>query len=82
MFQLRWSVSYSDGRRTNWIESPTAHPHRLAIFLHEIGHHAIGFHRYRVRCEEEYRSALCPGPDASSASSPASRVQTCFDKSM
>jgi hypothetical protein len=27
---------------------------RLAIFLHEVGHHAIGFNRYRTRCEEEY----------------------------
>lgn len=25
----------------------------LAIFLHEVGHHVIGFYRYRRRCEEE-----------------------------
>lgn len=27
-----------------------------AIFLHEIGHHAIGFHVYRPRCLEEYHA--------------------------
>jgi len=26
----------------------------LAIFLHEVGHHAIGFSKYKRRCEEEY----------------------------
>jgi hypothetical protein len=27
-----------------------------AIFLHEIGHHAIGFNTYRPRCLEEYHA--------------------------
>ena len=27
-----------------------------AIFLHEIGHHAIGFGTYRPRCLEEYHA--------------------------
>ncbi len=50
-----WSVFYHDGRRINWVESPYPKtPISLAIFLHEIGHHAIGFHRFKVRCEEEY----------------------------
>jgi hypothetical protein len=26
----------------------------LSIFLHEAGHHAVGFEKYRRRCEEEY----------------------------
>ena len=26
----------------------------LAVFLHEVGHHVIGFDRYKQRCEEEY----------------------------
>ena len=29
-------------------------PISLAIFLHEVGHHAIGFEKYRKRCEEEF----------------------------
>jgi hypothetical protein len=50
-----WRVYYHDGRALNWIESPFPKtPISLAIFLHEVGHHAIGFYRYRKRCEEEY----------------------------
>jgi hypothetical protein len=50
-----WSVRHADGRCVNWIESPQPRTQiSLAIFLHEIGHHAIGFNRYRKRCEEEY----------------------------
>ncbi|RMD64872.1 MAG: hypothetical protein D6824_03400, partial [Planctomycetota bacterium] len=26
------------------------------VFLHEVGHHAIGFHRYSPRCLEEHRA--------------------------
>jgi hypothetical protein len=52
-----WSVFLTDGRRINWIESPQPRtPISLAIFLHEIGHHAIGFNRYKRRCEEEYHA--------------------------
>lgn len=50
-----WRVYYHDGRAINWIESP--YPKTaisLAIFLHEVGHHAIGFQTYKKRCEEEY----------------------------
>ena len=50
-----WSVRHGNGRCVNWIESP--HPRTaisLAIFLHEVGHHAIGFSKYKRRCEEEY----------------------------
>ena len=50
-----WRVYYHDGRVINWIESPVPRtPISLAIFLHEIGHHVIGFDRYKRRCEEEY----------------------------
>jgi hypothetical protein len=50
-----WSVFYHDGRRVNWIESPYPKtPISLAIFLHEVGHHAVGFRKYKLRCEEEY----------------------------
>ena len=50
-----WRVYYHDGRAINWIESPYPKtPISLAIFLHEVGHHAIGFQTYKKRCEEEY----------------------------
>src|SRR6202451_19418 len=50
-----WRVYYHDGRAVNWLESPKPKtPISLAIFLHEVGHHAIGFQKYRYRCEEEF----------------------------
>jgi hypothetical protein len=50
-----WRVYYHDGRVINWIEAPVPRtPISLAIFLHEVGHHVIGFERYKKRCEEEY----------------------------
>lgn len=50
-----WRVYHHDGRVVNWIEAPVPKtPISLAIFLHEVGHHAIGFDTYRTRCEEEY----------------------------
>jgi hypothetical protein len=50
-----WQVFYADGRTIHWIESPVPRtPISLAIFLHEVGHHVIGFDRYKRRCEEEY----------------------------
>ena len=50
-----WRVYHHDGRVVNWIESPYPKtPISLAIFLHEVGHHVIGFERYKKRCEEEY----------------------------
>ncbi|MEE8460191.1 MAG: hypothetical protein V3S08_09960, partial [Phycisphaerales bacterium] len=37
------------------IEAPYPRgPMSCAIFLHEIGHHAIGFNTHRLRCLEEY----------------------------
>jgi hypothetical protein len=50
-----WRVYHHDGRVVNWIESPQPKtPISLSIFLHEVGHHVIGFEKYRKRCEEEY----------------------------
>jgi hypothetical protein len=50
-----WRVYYHDGRAVNWVESPKPRtPISLAIFLHEVGHHVIGFQKYRRRCEEEF----------------------------
>jgi hypothetical protein len=52
-----WRVYYHDGRVVNWIESPVPRtPISLAIFLHEVVHHAIGFGRFRTRCEEEFHA--------------------------
>lgn len=50
-----WQVRYPDGTSVNWIEAPVPRtPLSLSIFLHEVGHHVIGFERYKRRCEEEY----------------------------
>jgi hypothetical protein len=50
-----WRVYHHDGRVVNWIESPQPKTAiSLAIFLHEVGHHVIGFEKYRRRCEEEF----------------------------
>ena len=52
-----WRVYFHDGRVINWIESPAPRtPISLAIFLHEVGHHVIGFSTYRRRCEEEFHA--------------------------
>lgn len=49
-----WRVSFNDGRSINWVESPKPKtPLSLSIFLHEVGHHVVGFYTYRRRCEEE-----------------------------
>ncbi len=50
-----WRTEYRDGRVINWIEAPVPRTAiSLSIFLHEVGHHVIGFDRYKRRCEEEY----------------------------
>jgi hypothetical protein len=52
-----WEIEYTDGRRVRLIESPYPKgPMSCAIFLHEVGHHAIGLGRYRPRCLEEYHA--------------------------
>jgi hypothetical protein len=52
-----WRVCYHDGRSINWIEAPRPRtPISLSIFLHEVGHHAIGFDTYPLQCEEEFHA--------------------------
>ncbi len=52
-----WEVQYADGSSRRLIEAPYPRgPVSCAIFLHEIGHHAIGFGNYRPRCLEEYHA--------------------------
>ena len=52
-----WEVHYADGTVSRLIESPQPRgPMSCAIFLHEVGHHAIGLARYKPRCLEEYHA--------------------------
>jgi hypothetical protein len=57
MSGIAWYVTYRDGRIQRLIESPRPKgPMSIAVFLHEIGHHAIGFNVYKPRCLEEYHA--------------------------
>jgi hypothetical protein len=57
MSGVAWQVTYRDGTVSRLIESPRPKgPMSAAVFLHEIGHHAIGFHTYKPRCLEEYHA--------------------------
>ena len=50
-----WELRGRRGRVERLIEAPYPRgPVSCAVFLHEVGHHAIGFHRYSPRCLEEY----------------------------
>jgi len=52
---VAWMIRYHDGRTVNQIEAPYPRgPMSCAIFLHEIGHHAIGLGVHKPRCLEEY----------------------------
>jgi hypothetical protein len=55
MSGVAWQVMYQDGTISNLIEAPYPKgPMSAAIFLHEVGHHAIGLRTYKPRCLEEY----------------------------
>lgn len=50
-----WELKDKHGNVSRMLESPYPKgPMSCAIFLHEVGHHAIGFHVYKPRCLEEY----------------------------
>ena len=52
-----WQLIASTGEITRMIEAPRPRgPMSAAVFLHEVGHHAIGFDRYKPRCLEEYHA--------------------------
>jgi hypothetical protein len=52
---LAWEIRYRDGSTKKFIAAPYPRgPMSCAIFLHEIGHHAIGLGVHRPRCLEEY----------------------------
>jgi hypothetical protein len=79
-----WRVYYPDGRILNWIESPKPKtPISLAIFLHEVGHHVIGFDRYGHSFEEEYHAWKWALREMSRLGiEPDSRTLRRFDRSM
>ena len=57
MSGVAWEVRYDDGSVSRLIEAPRPKgPMSTAVFLHEVGHHAIGFTRYKPRCLEEYHA--------------------------
>lgn len=57
MSGLAWQTTTRDGTVRRYIEAPRPRgPVSAAIFLHEIGHHAIGFNRPGPRCLEEYHA--------------------------
>jgi hypothetical protein len=57
MSGVAWEVKYSDGGVARLIEAPLPRsPMSAAVFLHEIGHHAIGLGAYRPRCLEEFHA--------------------------
>jgi hypothetical protein len=52
---VAYELAYRDGRIKRLIAAPRPKsPVSAAIFLHEVGHHAIGFKRYASRCLEEH----------------------------
>jgi hypothetical protein len=56
---VAWQLTYADGSVSRLIESPRPRgPISMAVFLHEVGHHAIGLGVYRPRCLEEYHAWL------------------------
>jgi hypothetical protein len=55
MAGVAYELTYRDGRIKRLIAAPRPRsPVSAAIFLHEVGHHAIGFKRYTQRCLEEH----------------------------
>lgn len=52
-----WEVRDRSGAVTRLIEAPYPKgPMSCVVFLHEVGHHAIGFGRYKPRCLEEFKA--------------------------
>ena len=55
MSGVAYELHYSNGDVKRLISSPHPRsPVSACIFLHEVGHHAIGFRKFRPRCLEEY----------------------------
>lgn len=57
MSGVAWEMRDKNGKAYRYIEAPKPKgPMSAAVFCHEVGHHAIGFNRYRPRCLEEYHA--------------------------
>jgi hypothetical protein len=57
MSGMAWLGPGPDGSLTRWVESPEPRGSMsCAVFLHEIGHHALGIGRFRPRCLEEFQA--------------------------
>lgn len=57
MAGVAYRITQPDGNRRLYIESPRPKsPVSLAVFLHEVGHHAIGFDTYPDACREEFQA--------------------------
>jgi len=57
MSGVAWVVESTDGCVSRLIEAPLPKsPVSAAVFLHEIGHHAIGLGTYKLRCLEEFHA--------------------------
>lgn len=57
MSGVAWELRYKDGSVKKLIEAPRPKgPMSAAVFLHEIGHHAIGLGAYSPRCLEEFHA--------------------------
>jgi hypothetical protein len=55
MTGIAYELTYRDGTIKRLISAPRPRsPVSAAIFLHEVGHHAIGFKRYESCCLEEH----------------------------
>ncbi len=55
MSGVAYELRYRDGSVRRVVVAPRPRSAVSAsIFLHEVGHHAIGFRKYRPRCLEEY----------------------------
>lgn len=52
---VAYEIRYRNGAVKKFIEAPYPRgPMSAAVFLHEVGHHAIGLGIHRPRCLEEY----------------------------
>lgn len=57
MSGIAWEAPRPGGAVQRMIEAPYPKgPMSASIFLHEVGHHAIGFDRYKPRCLEEFHA--------------------------
>jgi hypothetical protein len=84
MSGVAWYVTYRDGSVQRLIEAPRPKsPMSAAIFLHEVGHHAIGFNVYKPRCLEEYHAWQYALQQLAAWNIPITgKVQTRYERSM